>query len=84
MASWIGKSCMQLGMAHLARNSRTRKLLADAPIAAAALSASQLRTYLLLHEYVSMGVLQEAGIKVPKFRVASTPAEVKEAASSGG
>ena len=81
MASLFGKSCMQLGVQTLTR--RSRKLFSEAP-SMAALSATQLRTYLLLHEYVSMGVLQDAGIKVPKFRVASTPAQVKEAASSGG
>lgn len=45
---------------------------------------NQARTYLLLHEYVSMGLLQEFGIKVPKFKVASTPNEVKEVTASGG
>ncbi len=31
-----------------------------------------------------MGLLQEYGIKVPKFRVASTDKEVYEIAKSGG
>jgi succinyl-CoA synthetase beta subunit len=48
------------------------------------LNNSQIRNYLLLHEYVSMGILQEFGVKVPKFKVASKTSEVKEAASSGG
>lgn len=31
-----------------------------------------------------MGLLQEFGINVPKFRVATTPNEVKEITKSGG
>jgi hypothetical protein len=45
---------------------------------------NQQRNYLLLHEYVSMGLLQEFGINIPKFKVATTPAQVKEFTSSGG
>jgi hypothetical protein len=48
------------------------------------LNNTQVRNYLLLHEYVSMGVLQEFGIQIPKFQVASTPAQVKEITASGG
>ncbi len=46
--------------------------------------ATQKRFYLLLHEYVSMGLLQEAGIRVPKFRVAETVDQVYQIASSNG
>jgi hypothetical protein len=45
---------------------------------------TQLRTYLLLHEYVSMGLLQEFGVKIPKFKTASSAAEVKQITASGG
>lgn len=31
-----------------------------------------------------MGLLQEFGIKIPKFKVATSPAQVKEATASGG
>jgi len=44
---------------------------------------TQVRNYLLLHEYVSMGLMKEYDLKIPNFRVATTPAEVKAAASSG-
>lgn len=47
------------------------------------LNNTQVRNYLLLHEYVSMGVLQEFGIQVPKFQVATTPAQVKEITANG-
>ena len=47
------------------------------------LNTTQIRNYLLLHEYVSMGVLQEAGIKIPKFKTATSAAQVKEIAASG-
>lgn len=42
------------------------------------------RFYLLLHEYVSMGLLEQAGIRVPKFRVAETPEQVYQIAASKG
>jgi hypothetical protein len=45
---------------------------------------TQLRTYLLLHEYVSMGLLQEFGVKVPKYKTATSAAQVKEITASGG
>jgi succinyl-CoA synthetase beta subunit len=45
---------------------------------------TQKRFYLLLHEYVSMGLLEDAGIRVPKFRVAETPDQVYQIASSHG
>ena len=45
---------------------------------------NQIRTYLLLHEYVSMGILQDYGITVPKFKVAKTPVDVKKLTASGG
>ena len=48
------------------------------------LNVNQARNYLLLHEYVSMGILKEYDIKVPKFQVASSPKEVKEVVESGG
>lgn len=44
--------------------------------------ATQKRFYLLLHEYVSMGLLEEAGIRVPKYRVAQTVDQVYEIASN--
>jgi len=44
---------------------------------------NQIRNYLLLHEYVSMGLLKDYDIRIPNFKVATTPAEVKSAASSG-
>lgn len=47
------------------------------------LNVNQARNYLLLHEYVSMGILKEYDIKVPKFQVASSPKEVKEVVESG-
>lgn len=46
-------------------------------------NANQTRSYLLLHEYVSMGLMQEFDINIPKFRVASTPAQVKQITESG-
>lgn len=42
------------------------------------------RCYLLLHEYVSMGLLEQAGIRVPKFRVADTADQAYQIASSEG
>lgn len=47
------------------------------------LNVNQARNYLLLHEYVSMGILKEYDIKVPKFQVASNPKEVKDVVESG-
>lgn len=47
------------------------------------MNVNQARNYLLLHEYVSMGVLKDYDIKVPKFSVASSPKEVKEIFESG-
>lgn len=44
---------------------------------------NQSRSYLLLHEYASMGILKEFGINTPNFKVATTPAEVKAIAESG-
>ena len=46
--------------------------------------APQKRFYLMLHEYVSMGLLEEAGIRVPKYRVAETPDQVYQIAASQG
>lgn len=48
------------------------------------MNVNQARNYLLLHEYVSMGVLKDYDIKVPKFSVASSSKEVKEIFESGG
>ncbi|CAF2855872.1 unnamed protein product [Rotaria sp. Silwood2] len=42
----------------------------------------QKRFYLLLHEYVSMGLLEQVGIRVPKFRVAESVDQVYQIASS--
>lgn len=47
------------------------------------LNVNQARNYLLLHEYVSMGILKDYDITVPKFKVASSSKEVKEAVESG-
>ncbi|CAF1517831.1 unnamed protein product [Rotaria sordida] len=43
---------------------------------------TQKRFYLLLHEYVSMGLLEQAGIRVPKYRVAESVDQVYQIASS--
>jgi succinyl-CoA synthetase beta subunit len=40
--------------------------------------------YLSLHEYVSMGLLEEAGIRVPKYRVAESAEQAYRIASSQG
>ncbi len=48
------------------------------------LNANQTRNYLLLHEFVSMGLMKDFDINIPKFKVASTPAEVKQITESGG
>ncbi|UJR15572.1 hypothetical protein I4U23_002510 [Adineta vaga] len=53
-----------------------------APASIKSISITQKRFYLLLHEYVSMGLLEEAGIRVPKYRVAETPDQVYHIASS--
>ena len=39
---------------------------------------------MLLHEYVSMGLLQEVGIRVPKYRVAESTDQAYQIASSQG
>ncbi len=54
------------------------------PVTTKSILTTQKRFYLLLHEYVSMGLLQEAGIRVPKFRVAETVDQVYQIASSNG
>lgn len=38
----------------------------------------------MLHEYVAMGLLEEAGIRVPKFRVAETVDQAYQIATSQG
>ncbi|CAF1116656.1 unnamed protein product [Didymodactylos carnosus] len=43
---------------------------------------SQKRYYLLLHEYVSMGLLEDFGIRVPKFKLATTAEQVQQIAAS--
>ncbi|CAF1249189.1 unnamed protein product [Didymodactylos carnosus] len=43
---------------------------------------TQKRFYLLLHEYVSMGLLQDFGIRVPNFKLASTAEQVHQIAVS--
>jgi succinyl-CoA synthetase beta subunit len=45
---------------------------------------TQKRFYLLLHEYVSMGLLEEAGIRVPKYRMAETADQAYKIALSQG
>lgn len=55
-----------------------------APLATKSISITPKRFYLLLHEYVSMGLLEQAGIRVPKFRVAETPEQVYQIAASKG
>jgi hypothetical protein len=45
---------------------------------------NQIRTYLLLHEYISLGLLKDAGINVPKFKVASTTDQVRQITASQG
>ena len=45
--------------------------------------SQQLRN-LSVHEYMSMKILQDAGVPVPKFAVASTPKEARAAAESLG
>ena len=47
-------------------------------------NANQTRNYLLLHEYVSMGLMKEFDINIPKFKVATTAEEVKQFTNSGG
>jgi len=47
------------------------------------LNVSQSRSYLLLHEYVSMGILKDYDINVPKFEVVQKPDQVKEILLSG-
>ncbi len=37
-----------------------------------------------MHEYVSMGLLEEAGIRVPKFRVVDTAEQAYQIAASQG
>jgi len=53
-------------------------------VSAKSILTTQKRFYLLLHEYVSMGLLEEAGIRVPKYRVAETADQVYKIASSQG
>jgi len=54
------------------------------PTTTKSILTTQKRFYLLLHEYVSMGLLEEAGIRVPKFRVAESVDQAFEIASSKG
>lgn len=46
------------------------------------LNVNQARNYLLLHEYVSMGILKDYDINIPKFKVASSSKEVQEIVES--
>jgi len=43
---------------------------------------TQKRFYLSLHEYVSMGLLEKAGIRVPKYRLVETADQAHQVASS--
>lgn len=79
------KSSIQLGLNALrSTNSKNRLLnLKSVESSKVLLNNSQVRNYLLLHEYVSMGLLQEYGVNIPKFKTVSTPAQVKEVTQSG-
>ena len=77
------KNYMQLGVNLMRHSKGSSKKLLDSKFLNST-NVNQARTYLLLHEYVSLGILQQYGIRVPKFKVASTPLEVREATSSGG
>ncbi|CAF0798664.1 unnamed protein product [Rotaria sp. Silwood1] len=57
-------------------------LIKLAPVSTKSILTVQKRFYLLLHEYVSMGLLEEAGIRVPKFRMAQTVDQAYQIASS--
>ncbi|CAF1086427.1 unnamed protein product [Rotaria sordida] len=57
-------------------------LIKLAPVSIKSILTVQKRFYLLLHEYVSMGLLEEAGIRVPKYRIAKTADESYQIASS--
>ncbi|GAU89642.1 hypothetical protein RvY_02171 [Ramazzottius varieornatus] len=50
---------------------------------ALSLAAQHVRN-LSVHEYLSMGILQDAGVPVPKFEVASSPEEAMRAAEKIG
>jgi succinyl-CoA synthetase beta subunit len=52
-------------------------------LTAAKLNLNQSRNYLLLHEYVSMGILKDYDINVPKFKVSKTAEDVKKVFESG-
>ncbi|CAF3509997.1 unnamed protein product [Rotaria sp. Silwood1] len=56
-------------------------LIKLAPVSTKSILTVQKRFYLLLHEYVSMGLLEEAGIRVPKFRMAQTVDQAYQIAS---
>ena len=45
-------------------------------------SAYQQKRNLSVHEYVSMSLLQDAGVPVPKFGVAKSSAEAKQIAKA--
>jgi succinyl-CoA synthetase beta subunit len=68
---------------NLMRSSASKKFLLNNNSTINNYQINQARNYLLLHEYVSMGVLKEFGINTPRFKVATTPSEVKEIAASG-
>ncbi|CAF1058071.1 unnamed protein product [Adineta steineri] len=57
-------------------------LLKLAPVSTKSIAIVQKRFYLALHEYVSMGLLEEAGIRVPKYRVAETADQAYKIAES--
>jgi len=78
------RNYLNLGVSFITKNPTlaSKQLLNNKNVNKLLLS-EQKRGYLLLHEYVSMSVLQEAGIRVPKFQVADTPYEVKKITSSG-
>ena len=42
------------------------------------------RRFLSVHEYLSMGLLQDAGINVPRFKVASSSSEAEDFARQLG
>jgi succinyl-CoA synthetase beta subunit len=54
------------------------------PLACPASCQKQQRRHLAIHEYLSMGLLRDNGVKVPRFMVASTPDEVLKHANEIG
>ncbi|KAK7090436.1 succinate--CoA ligase [ADP-forming] subunit beta, mitochondrial-like [Littorina saxatilis] len=53
----------------------SRVVAAGSPVLSAAATQQQQRRHLSIHEYLSMGLLRDAGVSVPKFNVASSADE---------